>query len=104
MVMAKLLLSIVILNMTHPLILIAHSRDPKFEQLSTENGLSNVAVYSMLQDSTGFLWIGTKDGLNRYDGYTFKKFYSDTNDPETLSSNTIKAICESKGNKAQLSR
>lgn len=44
------------------------------EQISTEEGLSNRFVRSIFQDSKGFMWIGTKIGLNRYDGYQFKIF------------------------------
>src|SRR5580765_8628076 len=45
-----------------------------FARFTIENGLSNNVVYSALQDSKGYLWIATHDGLNRYDGYEFKKF------------------------------
>jgi diguanylate cyclase (GGDEF)-like protein len=43
--------------------------DPKFSRLSTENGLSQDTVNSLLLDSEGFLWVGTQEGLNRFDGY-----------------------------------
>jgi len=42
--------------------------DFKFESFTTENGLSENMVYAIYQDSKGYLWIGTHDGLNRYDG------------------------------------
>ena len=45
-----------------------------FENLSVEHGLSQSNVNAILQDSRGFIWIGTDDGLNKYDGYTFKVF------------------------------
>ena len=45
-----------------------------FRHYQVENGLSNNTVYCALQDSTGFLWFGTKEGLNRFDGYKFKLF------------------------------
>jgi signal transduction histidine kinase/ligand-binding sensor domain-containing protein len=45
-----------------------------FEQISTSEGLSSGTVYAVLKDSRGFMWFSTDDGLNRYDGYTFKQF------------------------------
>ncbi len=41
---------------------------------TTTNGLSQNDVNCLLQDSDGYIWLGTNDGLNRYDGYTFKKY------------------------------
>ena len=48
----------------------------KFENLNTSQGLSNNFVRSLHQDKQGFIWLGTKNGLNRYDGNTFKTFHS----------------------------
>ncbi len=45
-----------------------------FRQLSVKNGLSQNSVIDIAQDSTGFLWFATQDGLNKYDGKTFEKF------------------------------
>ena len=45
-----------------------------FRHYQVENGLSNNTVFTSIQDQTGFLWFGTKDGLNRFDGYRFKQF------------------------------
>ncbi len=52
----------------------ANAQSPRFERYSTPDGLSNHAVTAVLQDSRGFLWVGTYDGLNRYDGVSFKRF------------------------------
>ena len=60
-----------------------------FEQISMEDGLSQVSINSILQDSTGFLWFATLDGLNRYDGYSFKVFKPVANDTTSISSNRI---------------
>jgi hypothetical protein len=43
----------------------------RFERISLEQGLSQGTVYSILQDSKGFMWFATQDGLNKYDGYEF---------------------------------
>ncbi len=60
-----------------------------FEHVSMEDGLSQVVINSIIQDSTGFLWFATLDGLNRYDGYTFKTFKPSSNDTTSISSNRI---------------
>src|SRR6266705_2002689 len=66
----------------------------KFEHFTSENGLSENMVYTVFQDSKGYLWIGTHDGLNRYDGYSFKKFRHDPDNNNSLPGNTINSICE----------
>lgn len=60
--------------------------------LGIENGLSNNAVMSIYQDHNGFMWFGTYDGLNRYDGYEFKTYRNIIGDTNSLSNNTIFAI------------
>ncbi len=66
----------------------------RFQQLTLEDGLSQNSILCMLQDSHGFLWIGTQDGLNRYDGYQFKIFKHDPADPTSLSHNSILSLFE----------
>ncbi|WP_261387786.1 two-component regulator propeller domain-containing protein [Chitinophaga pinensis] len=60
--------------------------------LSIENGLSNNAVLNVYQDSKGFMWIGTYDGLNRYDGYKFKIYRNRIGDSTSLIDNGIYTI------------
>ncbi len=55
-----------------------------FRHYQVENGLSNNTVYCSIQDNKGFLWFGTKEGLNRFDGYRFKLFNSETGDENRL--------------------
>ncbi|MFQ3581576.1 MAG: two-component regulator propeller domain-containing protein [Chloracidobacterium sp.] len=65
-----------------------------FERLTQEHGLSNNAVHCILQDRRGFLWIGTEDGLNRYDGFSFKVYRYQDNNPRSLPGNLIMTLYE----------
>ncbi|NJK87279.1 MAG: hypothetical protein HC906_16160, partial [Bacteroidales bacterium] len=56
--------------------------------------MSNNNVLSLIQDKNGFLWFGTSNGLNRYDGYSFKVFENDPEDTTSLSDNKVRAIVE----------
>jgi signal transduction histidine kinase/ligand-binding sensor domain-containing protein/ActR/RegA family two-component response regulator len=66
----------------------------RLEHFSTKDGLSQDWVRALYQDRQGFLWIGTDDGLNRYDGYTFKVYRHDPDDSETLTDNFVNRIAE----------
>ncbi|MBZ9731240.1 response regulator [Salegentibacter sp. JZCK2] len=68
-----------------------------FKQLKVEDGLSHNSVISMLQDENGFLWFGTKDGLNRYDGYNFKVFRNEPDNENTIGSNFIRCLHQFEG-------
>lgn len=67
-----------------------------FSRYQVESGLSNNTVICSMQDRMGFLWFGTKDGLNRFDGYTFKIFREDALNPNSLKSNFIHTLAEDK--------
>jgi ligand-binding sensor domain-containing protein/signal transduction histidine kinase len=69
-------------------------RDLKFTHLTTSDGLSQGYVTAILQDHRGFMWFGTQDGLNRYDGNTFVTYKNKADAPESLSSNSIKSLIE----------
>ena len=60
-----------------------------FRHYQVENGLSDNMVTCCVQDKSGYIWIGTRDGLNRFDGYTFKVFRNDPDVPESLGNNWI---------------
>ena len=62
--------------------LYAQAQDIRFERISLEDGLSQVTINCILQDQDGFMWFGTADGLNRYDGYSFKVFRHDPREDE----------------------
>jgi ligand-binding sensor domain-containing protein len=65
-----------------------------FRHLNTNDGLSNASVKAILRDSYGFLWVGTESGLNRYDGYGFKVYTTNSGKPYTLKSNDILGLQE----------
>ena len=67
-----------------------------FSKLSVQNGLSNNKVKCILQDKRGFIWIGTEDGLNRYDGQHFVQFLHDPSVQSGISGNIITDIIEDK--------
>ena len=73
---------------------IPYGKNIRFERLSLEEGLSQSVVHAILQDQAGFLWIGTDDGLNRYDGYEFKVYKPETNNPNSLSDRSITSLVE----------
>ncbi|WP_299780707.1 two-component regulator propeller domain-containing protein [uncultured Formosa sp.] len=68
----------------------------KFENLNTEEGLSSSTCLEVFQDSQGFLWFGTIDGLNKYNGYEFEIFRPLLNDSTSISNNRINTIQEDK--------
>lgn len=79
--------------------LCAQKTNIKFSHFGTADGLSQMNVTCILQDSRGFMWFGTRDGLNRYDGYKFKVYKNNPADSTSLSYNFIQALLEdSSGN------
>lgn len=72
----------------------AQTHHPRFGSIGLEQGLSQSSVMSVLQDHTGFLWVGTQDGLNRFDGLEFKVYRNHPQDPNSLSNNFIKVLYE----------
>jgi ligand-binding sensor domain-containing protein/serine phosphatase RsbU (regulator of sigma subunit) len=68
------------------------SGDIKFKQLTIKQGLSQSRISDIIQDSRGFIWVATEDGLNRYDGYRFEIFSFDPDDANSLSNQSITAL------------
>ena len=75
---------------------LAQNENLHFEHIGIEEGLSNDNVTAILQDSKGYIWFGTMDGLNKYDGYSFTKYQFDPFDSNSLSQNFIYTIWEDK--------
>jgi|GEM_PF-3066524 len=65
-----------------------------FEQITVEDGLSQSTVYSIMQDSEGYMWFGTNAGLNQYFGYEFKVYQNSHDEWSSLSNNRINALAE----------
>ena len=78
--------------------LLPHAQGQKmtFKHLTIEDGLSQSSITSILKDSRGFMWFGTEDGLNKYDGNTFTVYRHEPEDQESLSSSYINTIIEDK--------
>jgi hypothetical protein len=60
-----------------------------FRRLTLEDGLSQSSINCIAQDAQGFMWFGTQDGLNRYDGYEFRVYRHESEDPYSLSNNYV---------------
>lgn len=67
-----------------------------FKNYTINDGISQSVVKCVLQDSDGYIWFGTQDGLNKFDGYTFEKFIHNPFDTNTISNNWIYSIVEDK--------
>lgn len=74
--------------------LLAQHRQVKFERIGLEQGLSQSTVNCILQDRRGFMWFGTQDGLNRYDGYKFTVYKHDVMDSSSVSDSYILSLYE----------
>jgi ligand-binding sensor domain-containing protein len=72
----------------------ATGREIRFERLGVEHGLSDNSVYDIHQDIKGFMWFGTTDGLNRYDGYHFTVYRHNPLDSQSISINNVPLIFE----------
>jgi signal transduction histidine kinase/ligand-binding sensor domain-containing protein len=72
----------------------AQEKRLQFTHLKSDNGLSSSIVTSILQDHRGLVWIGTYDGLNRYDGFDFVVYRNNSADSTSLSNNVVRTIIE----------
>lgn len=72
----------------------SYSKEFYFSYLSSEHGLSQITVTSIFQDSKGMMWFGTRNGLNRYDGYSFDIYQHESNNKSSLSDSHILCITQ----------
>ena len=86
------ILLVVILHFTHTPF--AQTPDLKFKHLTTKTGLSQSTVTCILRDRKGFMWFGTQNGLNKYDGYKFTIYRHDHTNPKSISSSNIIDLLE----------
>ena len=96
------LLKMVFLIITINLILLNYNYEVKakeqmnFKNITIEEGLTQETVEALFQDSKGYIWIGTNDGLNRYNGYQFKVYRVEEDNKNSLVNNYILDIKEDK--------
>lgn len=89
-----------LLFLLHPLVLLlvmvrpssAQTGNSRFQHWGVEHGLSQGSVTTIVQDHKGFMWIGTLDGLNRFDGVEFKKYHHEAGDSTSLSGSMISCL------------
>jgi signal transduction histidine kinase/ligand-binding sensor domain-containing protein/DNA-binding response OmpR family regulator len=87
---------ILILSCSIAFLIQLHAQDNslKFQRISIEKGLSHSVVTSIFQDKKGFMWFGTGNGLNKYDGYNFTIYKQEAGNPSSITQNNITAIYE----------
>jgi signal transduction histidine kinase/CheY-like chemotaxis protein/ligand-binding sensor domain-containing protein len=81
---------------TYTIACFAQTPSVRFEHIGTSEGLSQINVSAIIQDHRGLMWIGTRDGLNLYDGYTFTIFNHNIADTSTISNGQIADLLEDK--------
>lgn len=83
----------------YPSHLSASGNEVSFYHIKNEDGLSQNSVNCILQDSLGFMWLGTESGLNKYDGLSFTKYKSSSKNPNSLSNSSVQCFCEDNKNR-----
>lgn len=92
----KIILATIILFVTIYISNVNAEDSMSFKNIKIDDGLSQSTAEAILQDSRGYIWIGTNDGLNKYNGYDIKIYKSNRNDENTIVSNHIMSIAEDK--------
>jgi ligand-binding sensor domain-containing protein len=84
---AKVAAAVVVLMVFSSQIAESANRSPRIRRFTSADGLSQDSVNAIIEDHTGFIWIATTNGLNRFDGYRFDVFKFEPGEPETVSPN-----------------
>jgi len=92
--MIRTKLFLLLIGLSFSILLSAQQNLIRFKRITINEGLSLSSVYCIFQDSKGFMWFGTEDGLNRYDGRNFIIFRSNPENPNTISNKWIEQIFE----------
>lgn len=87
-----LLLSVILVMIESSLAVVQDN--VRFHRYSLQHGLSQQAVFAMLQDRRGFMWFATQEGLNRFDGYQFKTFYHESDNSYSISHDAVYHLLE----------
>lgn len=96
MVLKRILIAVLMICAAYPLA--AQSFDIGFKHLTTDNGLTHDNIYAITKDKQGFMWFGTMNGLNRYDGSQVRAFTNQLNDSTSLQHNFITTlVCDDDG-------
>jgi len=82
-----------VLTLLFPCVLFSQNTNA-FSRISINEGLSQSTVRTILQDSEGYMWFGTQDGLNKYDGYKFTIYKNDLNNNNSLANNDVTSLVE----------
>ncbi len=93
-IQARILCLLLLASLISVFPLDAKENDITFERISGEHGLFQTSIICILQDRKGFLWLGTNDGLVRYDGYHFTSYRHDPENPHSLSHNAVTSLYE----------
>ena len=89
---------IAVLFALNPKLVVAQGNHLRFDHIGLEQGLSQSSVNTIVQDAEGFIWLGTQDGLNRYDGYSIKVYKHEPEDSNSISGSIINCLLsDSKG-------
>ena len=93
-ILTVILVVVIVLSLSEKVY--AKELNTEFEQVTVNDGLSQSCIFDIIQDSQGFMWFGTQDGLNKYDGYHFTTYKYNELDEYSLSDNWITSIYEDK--------